>query len=252
MSTEPEAEPQLELPPLPWQGSRRPKKAPRPALTRDVIVDAALAIVEETGADALTMRRVADRLGVAAASLYGHVANKEELIQLLLDRVFGEMEVPDREATDWQAEGRHWLHECRRVLRRHPGVAGLTLGRIPLGVNSLVRMEALLAIIRRAGLPDQEAAYVGDLFGLYLGAFVHEEDMMAKSAAGQSPEDFAASFKDWLSALPAEQFPNMVALAGPLAAGSVDERFEWGLDVMLRGLATFIPPSRSRRKRRAE
>jgi AcrR family transcriptional regulator len=215
-------------------------------------VDAALAIVEEAGADALTMRRVADRLGVAAASLYGHVANKEELIQLLLDRVFGEMAVPDREATDWQAEGLQWLREARTVFRRHPGVAGLTLGRIPLGVNSLVRMEALLAIVRRAGLPDQQAAYVGDLFGLYLGAFVQEEDMMAKSAAGQPPEDFAASFKAWLAALPAEQFPNMVALAGPLAAGSVDERFEWGLDVLIRGLATFIPPARNRRRRRAE
>ncbi len=193
------------------------------------------------------MRSVAERLGVAAASLYGHVANKEELIQLLLDRVFAEISIPDPEAPDWQAEGRRWVRECRTVLVRHPGVAGLTLGRIPLGSNSLLRMDAMLGLLRRAGLPDHDAAFVGDIFGTFLGGYVHEEETMVKSMGGVSPDDFAPMFKDWLLSLSATQFPNMVALATLPSSGTVDQRFEWGLDLLLRGLSTLIAEAGRRR-----
>ena len=240
--------PEVVLPPVPWQPPPAGAPAPRPALTREAIVDAGLALLEGPGAEALTMRGVAQRLGAAPASLYGHVANKEELIQLVLDRVFGEIPMPDTETDDWEQACRTWLRDCRTVMRRHPGAAGLTLGRIPIGPNSMVRMEAILAIARRAGLPDQVAAYVGDLFGLYLGASVYEED--TAEADGVGADDFGAMFRDWLASLPPEQFPNMIALAGPLSAGSVDDRFEWGMDLILRGLATYIDTPRGGKAKR--
>jgi hypothetical protein len=178
------------------------------------------------------------------------MANKEELIQLLLDRVFAEISIPDGNATDWEAECRRWLRECRQVMRRHPGVAGLTLGRIPMGVGAMLQMEAVLKLTRRAGLPDRTVAYAGDLFGLYIGAFVHEEDMAAKSKAGPTLEDFSAMFRSWLRALPIDQFPNMVALADAMTSPTIDERFEMGLDVLIRGLSSYIPAA-SRSSRRA-
>jgi AcrR family transcriptional regulator len=194
---------------------------------------------------------VAQRLGVAAASLYGHVANKEQLIQLLLDRIFAESEIPDPDADDWEAVCRTWMRDFRRILRRHPGVAGLTMGRVPLGPHSIRRMEALLGVARRSGLPDQVAAYVGDLFGVYVGAIVQEEDMADQAAPGFDVGDFQAAFRDWLRALPEDEYPNLVALAKELSTGSAEERFEWGLEVLLRGVATFIPPDQSRGRARA-
>jgi hypothetical protein len=88
------------------------------------------------------------------------------------------------------------------------------------------------------------AAYLGDLFGLYVGATVQEEDMADRAAPGFEVGEFQSAFQDWLRALPPGEFPNMVALAPELSSGSAEDRFEWGLDVLLRGVATFIPAPR--------
>ena len=78
----------------PWRSAPRRRGVPRPQLSREVVVAAALQVLEKDGGEALTMRRVADQIGVSASSLYGYVANKEELVQLVLDRIFEEVEVP--------------------------------------------------------------------------------------------------------------------------------------------------------------
>jgi hypothetical protein len=118
-------------------------------------------------------------------------------------------------------------------------LAGFTLGRIPLGPNGLVRIEASLAILLQAGIPDRLCGFAGDLFGLYLGAAVHE------SEAWQGTQDFGEEqtemMRQWFMSMPADQFPNLLALADPLAQGTVEERFELGLDVLIRGLASYIP-----------
>jgi hypothetical protein len=117
-------------------------------------------------------------------------------------------------------------------------LAGLTLGRIPLGPNGLVRIESL-AILLQAGIPDRLCGFAGDLFGLYLSAAVHE------SEAWQGTRDFGEEqtemMRQWFMSMPADQFPNLLALADPLAQGTVEERFELGLDVLIRGLASYIP-----------
>jgi AcrR family transcriptional regulator len=225
----------------PWRSApRRHRGAPRVQLSRDLVVAAALKVAEAGGGGALTMRRVADEIGVSASALYGYVANKEELVQLVLEQIVEEIPVPPP-GGDWRDILRDFARAMLGVFKRHPGVAGLTLGRVPLGPSMLTGTERMLAELRSAGLPDQVAAYVGDLGSLYVGAFAHELEVTPVA----EPGDFAAQAAAWLKSLPAAQFPNTIALADRLVAGSADDRFEWGLDVIVRGLASFLtaPPT---------
>ena len=224
----------------PWRSApRRRGAAPRPPLSREVIVDAALAVIEDDGGSALTMRRVADQIGVSASSLYGYVANKEELVQLVFERIIAE--IPDVTPDgDWREMLRASSREMLAIFRRHPGVAGLTLGRVPFGPAMMAGAEKMLARLRAAGLPDQVAAFAGDLGGLYVGAYAYELDV----APPGEQEQFAAQFTGWLKSLPRQQFPNLVALADTMTRGNAEDRFEWGLDVLIRGLASYLtdPP----------
>jgi AcrR family transcriptional regulator len=231
---------EIRVPEPPWQTPPRRRGAPRPQLSREVVVGAALQVLEAEGGEALTMRRVADQIGVSASALYGYVANKEELVQLVIDRIFREVTVPPT-GGDW----RQTLKECARAIlalfRRHPGVAQLTMGRVAFTPSMLEMGERILAELRAAGMPDQVAAFVGDLGSLYVAAYAYEQDVTP--LAGRE-EEFVAQFAGWIRSLPAARFPNTVALAGELVAGNADDRFEWGLDVLVRGLASYltVPP----------
>jgi TetR/AcrR family transcriptional regulator, tetracycline repressor protein len=228
------------VPEPPWRSEPRRRSVPRPQLSREVVVQAALRVLEAGGGQALTMRRVAGQIGVSASSLYGYVANKEELVQLVLDRIIDEIEIPPA-GGDWQERLKEFGRALLGVFRRHPGVAELSLGRVPFGPSMLAAGEILLGELRSAGIPDQVAAYAGDLAGLYIGAFAYEQEVMAWGSAAEDPRPQMAA---WLGSLPPDQFPNTVALASVLVAGDLDDRFEWGLDVIIRGLASFLdkPP----------
>ncbi len=231
----------------PWRTPpRRGRSAPRPQLSRELIVSAALKVIELDGGDALTMRRVADEIGVSASALYGYVANKEELVQLVLEQIIQEVPFPptvgaDGSDGDWQDLVRNFAREMLGIFKRHPGVAGLTMGRVPFGPRLLKGSEYILGQLRAAGLPDQVVAFVGDLGGLYVGAIAYEQEVTPIT----EPGDFAAQAAAWLKSLPKDQFPNTVELADLLVAGSAEDRFEWGLDVIIRGLASYLtsPPS---------
>jgi AcrR family transcriptional regulator len=228
------------MPDPPWRTAPRRRSVPRPQLSRDVVVAAALAVVDKEGGDALTMRRVADEIGASASSLYGYVANKEELIQLVLERILEEVKLP-AEGGRWQDELKEFGRSLLDVFRRHRGVAALTLGRVVIGSTMLEAVERSLAELRAAGMPDQVAVYVGDLFSLYVAAIAYEMDMTPPQADG----DFAAQFSGWLSSLPRDRFPNVTELAPMMVAGNADDRFEWGMDVIVRGLASYLdsPPT---------
>ncbi len=236
----PGADGTVNAPDPPWRSApRRGRSAPRPQLSRDVIVAAALKVVGSEGGEALTMRRVADEIGVSASALYGYIANKEELVQLLLEQIMDEVTFPVG-AGDWQDVLRQWGRDTLDAFKRHPGVAALSLGRAPLGPKMLPGLELMLATLRSAGLPDQVAAFVGDIGALYIGAIAHEQDVTPLS----DEESYKSQFSAWLKALPAGQFPNIVATADKIVAGTAEDRFEWGLDVIIRGLASYVakPP----------
>ena len=234
----------MAIPEPPWRAAprRRPARAP---LSREAIVDAALRVVDREGSSGLSMRRVAEELGTGPASLYWHVPSKDALIDLVIDRVAAEVPIPEPDPEHWQEQLRTWLLEARAVFDRHPGVAALTLGRIPTGPTVVRWAEWTLAILRGAGIPDRIAAFAGDLLGLYLGATGYEATLPPMASATGEPLDAEAAarmVRDYFASLPADQFPNVVATVDDMFSGGPQERFELGLDVILRGLASYARP----------
>ena len=234
----------MAIPEPPWKTAPRGGRPARAPLSREAIVDAAFRVVDRDGAEALSMRRVAQELGTGAASLYWHVNNKDALVNLMIDRVASEVRLPEPDPARWQEQLREWLLEVRQVFQRHPGIAVLTLGRIPVGPNLVRWSEWTLALLRGAGVPDRIAAFAGDLLGLYLGATGYEATLPPPSAGGGpvSAEESTAMIRDYFASLPPDQFPNVVATVDDLVGGDPEERFELGLDVILRGLASYAKP----------
>jgi AcrR family transcriptional regulator len=234
-----------DVPQPPWVRTRKPRAAPRSPLSRDEIVEAALRIVDREGLDATSMRRVAEELGTSPSALYWHVRNKDELLQLVFDRVAGEVELPPLDPEDWQEQTKGVARELRRVLTSHRDIARVTLGAIPVGPNVLRVVEWMHALLREAGLPDRVVALVGDLFGLYVGAHSYEESLGLASPTGEDlpPEQVVAMLREYWESLPPALFPHTLALLDHLFEGGPEERFEFGLDVIVRGLASLAAES---------
>jgi AcrR family transcriptional regulator len=234
----------MTVPDPPWQAPSRPRPARAP-LSRDAIVHAALRVMDREGSAGLSMRRVAEELGTGPASLYWHVANKDALINLIIDQVASEIPLPEPDPDRWQEQLKDWMLGVRQVFGRHPGVAALTLGRVPTGPNVVRWAEWILALLRGAGIPDRIAAFAGDLLGLYLGATGYEAAMPPMTSPTGEPlslEERVAMIRGYFASLPPDQFPNVVATVDDLVGGGPDERFELGLDVILRGLASYARP----------
>jgi AcrR family transcriptional regulator len=240
------------MPPTPRRG--RLPRAARPvrrALSLSVIVDAALAIIDAEGLDALTMRRVAEELGTGPASLYAHVANKDEMVAAALDRVTGEIPVPaEIDPSRWQEQFAELFRSAREVFTRHGDIARASLGVVPTGEHTLTLANTMLGLLLAGGVPDRVAALSVDLFALYLGASAFEESMEALGSPGSAAEpDFHAELHGFFSNLPAERFPHLVAMAEPLTTGNRDERFDFGLDLLIRGIESTIVTGKSAHSR---
>ena len=226
-----------EVPEAPWlRTPRRPKE--RVPLSREVIVDAALRLLDTHGAAGFSMRRLADELGVGAGAIYWHVANKEQLLQLVFDRVIGELPMPVSDPERWRAQIKQAARDEREMMRRHPGIAQLSFGRIPVGPNAVRYMEWHLSILRSGGLSNRVASLAGDMLYLYIGAFSFEECLGVVVPTGDDAtvHDFIGELRAYFASLPPERFPNLSELASELTTGGPDERFEFALDVLLDGL----------------
>lgn len=232
------------VPEPPWRRSRKPSP-PRTPLTRDVIVEAAVRLLDREGLDALSMRAVSEELGTGAASLYWHVANKDELLDLVYDRILGEIDLP-KDKGKWQEQLKQFAGSVRRAMGEHRDVARITLARIPTGPNAIVRMEWMLGVLRRAGLPQRVVAMGADAFFLYVNAFCYEEGVPFRTMGetGTIDEQGAEMLEQYLRSLPADRFPNFAALATDLTTGDMDERFEFGLDLLVRGFESFVRPKK--------
>jgi AcrR family transcriptional regulator len=228
-----------DIPEPPW---RRQKPArTRTPLSREAILQAAIAVLDEEGAEALSMRRVAEKLGAGAASLYWHVPSKAALIDLILDRVGEELELPQPEPARWQEQVKEVARGMRAVFQRHRDLARLSLGRVPVGPNLVRALEWQLAVMRGAGVPDRVAGLTSDLLVLYVGAFAYEEALDYEAPVGEdvSHDDMAAMMRGYLLSLPAERFPNIIATVDSVMGPDREARFEFGLDVLVRGLASY-------------
>ncbi len=232
----------MSVPVPPWRRAPRPTPS-RPPLSQESIVEAALDILDREGLDAVTTRRVAQALGTGPASLYAHISSKDELHELILDRVLGEVTAPTPDPARWQEQIKELMRASVRVLNAHPGIARVMVAHIPIGPNALMITEGTLAILRAGRLPDQVAAYAVDLLGLYGTAVAVETcTYVAQGMDEASGAARLAQISDYVASLPVALFPNLVALTHLLMRGGGDERFEFGLDIRVRGLAEWAQP----------
>jgi AcrR family transcriptional regulator len=202
-----------------------------------------MAILEAEGLDALTMRRVATALGTGPASLYGHIADKDDLVSILVDRAAAEVELPEPDPGRWQEQTKTWMRSMRAALVRHRNLARATMGMIPTGPNALAAVDWLIGLLRGAGLPDQVIAYACDLLPLYVGAVAFEEGLWQADADPAEIEAYFDEVKTFFEGLPTERYPHIAALVGPLMADEGDQRFEFGLDVLVAGIAALASRS---------
>jgi AcrR family transcriptional regulator len=227
------------VPPPPWQ-RRAPARnaARRPPITREAIVDAALALIDRDGVDALSMRRLADELGTGPASLYWHVGNKEELLDLVFDRAVGEIEPPEPDPERWREQTKEFARRMRAVLQRHRDLIRISLGRFPMGPNGLRLTESLLAVMRASGLPDRTILPASWLLSIVVNAFALEDANALRAPGGEEadPDEITGMLAGYFASLPADRFPNLTEVADDLFAGDTDDRFELLLDVFVGGL----------------
>jgi AcrR family transcriptional regulator len=216
------------------------KTRPRGSLTREEIIQQALALLEQQGPGALSMRRLAERLGVAPNALYTHVRGKADLVDGLVDQVYAGLDLHPDPAGDWTQQLATLSQAIRAHLLAHPAVVPFALQRPGLGPHSLRLGEAIYGILRPAGFSDQ--AMVGTVYALltYILGFVALE----VPRAGTDPHDsdeFVRRMWAFFAALPPGEFPHHVELAPLLARISTDDQFQFGIRTFLAGLKAQQP-----------
>jgi AcrR family transcriptional regulator len=208
----------------------------RHQLTRERVVTEALAVIAHDGVQALTMRRLAARLGVVPGALYHHVRNKERLHDLVLDNVLAEVDFNIDPSLDWTEQLRVLAHRLRQVLEAHPGVAGILKTRDPLGPHSLALAEAFLGPLQAAGFADREAGLAFFLLVDYtIGFAVGGTPTSVNEQRVRDPAT-RAQLHQFFRSLPPDRFPALVALGDHVWVDNRDERFTAGLEVLVDGL----------------
>jgi AcrR family transcriptional regulator len=230
-----------DMPTLPWRKTTR-STPPKQPLGQDLIVDTAIRVLDTEGLDGVSMRRVAQELGTGPASLYAHVSNKDELLELMLERIAGEIQLPEElDPSRWQEQLKEIARNAQRVWTSHADISKVSLATIPTGANQLRIAEAMLTLMRGGGVPDQVAAWALDRLAIYIDADAIEASIYtAKLKRGFDLESYFAGVHDYMRRLPQGRFPNISAMLDSLTAGDGDERFEFGLDVFIRGLASYV------------
>ncbi|MFI7416675.1 TetR/AcrR family transcriptional regulator C-terminal domain-containing protein [Nonomuraea sp. NPDC049684] len=203
-------------------------------LSKRRVVAEAVRLADQEGVDGLSMRRLAGALGAGAMSLYYYVANKEELLDAMIDVVFEEIELPPEEA-DWQSAMRRRSVSARQVLARHPWAIGLMESRTSPGPANLRHREAVTACLRRAGFSVLMATHANWLLDSYVYGFALQEASLQFDTA----DEFADMTEDvFLPQLPSDEFPFLNESAAALLAAGYDpaEEFVFGLDLVLGAL----------------
>ena len=206
----------------------------RVPLSRDRVLRTAVALADREGISSLSMRKLGEALGVEAMSLYNHVGSKSDLLDGMVDTVFGEIDLPS--GGDWKAAMRRRAISARQVLHRHPWAIGLMESRTSPGPATLRHHDAVLGCLRRAGFSVELTAHAYALLDSYIYGFALQEASLpfgtgeeAAQVAHQISAQFAAGQYPYLTEMAVEHI---------LQPGyDFGDEFVIGLDLILDGLA---------------
>ena len=205
----------------------------RTPLSRERVLTGAVAVADATGIAGLTIRSLAEELGVKPMSVYHHVANKEQILDGIVDIVFGEIELPSASG-DWRPEISRRAHSARVVLRRHPWAIGLLETRTSPGAATLRHHNAVLGALRAGGFSVALTAHAYALLDSYVYGFALQEATLPFN--DQSVEEVAAPM---MEAFESGDFPHLLELVTEHALKpgyDFGDEFEFGLELVLDGL----------------
>lgn len=213
------------------------KTATRKPLSRERVLEAAVALADEAGLEAFSMRSLAQELGVVPMALYKHVANKDELLDGMVDSVFGEIELPPTDV-DWRSAMRRRAISTREALGRHGWAIGMMESRRP-GPANLRNHNAVMGCLRGAGFPFEMAIHAYSVQDAYIYGFVLQErdtGFETPASAGEAAQRRAQS----VGAL--EDYPHLAEIITKLPETGYDNavEFAWGLDLILDGLGRLV------------
>ncbi len=211
----------------------------RPRLSRQRVLQGALMVADAGGIDALTIRSLAGHLGVKPMSVYYYVANKDEILDGIVDLVFSEITLP-APGGHWRAEMHRRAHSARRVLRAHPWALGVMDSRTSPGPASLRHHDAVIATLRGAGFSHERTAHAYALLDSYTYGFALQE-VGLPFGGSDTVADVADPIVEQFTT---GEYPHLVQMATDyyLQPGyDFGDEFEWGLDLILDGLTALAP-----------
>jgi AcrR family transcriptional regulator len=207
---------------------------PRVPLSRQRALDVAVTLADAGGIGSLTMRRLAQELGVEAMSLYHHVAGKDDILDGMIDIVFSEIELPPA-GTDWKTAMRRRAHSARTALARHPWAISLMESRTAPGPATLRHHDAVIGCLRHAGFSIELTAHAYSVLDSYIYGFAHQQINLPFDTAEETEEVADTIMRQ----LPAGEYPHLVEMAVEhvLQPGyDYGNEFEFGLGLILDGL----------------
>lgn len=224
----------------PWVGLDGRPRRKRASLDREMIVKAAVRIIDTEGANALSMRRLGLELGSGATSVYRHVRDKDELIDLAFDAITGEIALPEP-GTAWEEALVASARGVRDLFHRHRNFVLLIGHRASLGPHTLALLEGLLGILRTAGFADQAAYHAISATANYATGFsVLEIVPGLRGTAGAGNPEYRELLSANVGRLPLDLYPNVAAVA-PLMVGKEDDDFVYGVEAIVAGIRSQEP-----------
>ncbi len=207
---------------------------PRTPLNRDRVLRAALMLADRDGIASLSMRKIGQELHVEAMSLYNHVANKDDILDGIVDLVFGEIALPP-DQLDWKTAMRQRAISTRDVLLRHPWATSLMQSRTKPGAATLRHHDVVVGSLRKAGFTVDMAAHAYSVMDSYISGFALQQINLPY----HTTEDNAAFAQDLLRQFPVAEYPHLAEMIREHALrpnyDHADE-FEFGLDLILDGI----------------
>ena len=225
-------------------GARTPA---RERLTRDRVLQAALEFTDAHGLAELSMPKLGAKLGVKGMSLYSHVDGKDGLLDGIVEILSAEAEMPAAAGLDWRDALRRLARSLREVIRRHPAAAPLLVSRNVMPTRRLEVLDAYLQVLRHAGFGEDRALDVLRTVYVYAQGYALAEVSYSGCAPGQGPggpDDELSRMRRVTEMVPRDAPDHLLRLAMQFCGRcDMDDQFELGVDLMIRGLETECPHS---------